>query len=67
MIQLQITGMSCQHCVKAVNDALAAVAGVSAVESVDLESGVAVVRGNASIDDLTAAVKQAGYEARAVG
>ena len=64
MIQLQVTGMSCQHCVKAVSDALAAVAGVSAVESVDLESGVAVIQGSPSIDDLIAAVKQAGYEAR---
>ena len=64
MIQLQVTGMSCQHCVKAVSDALAAVAGVSAVESVDLESGVAVIQGSPSIDDLIAAVKQAGYAAR---
>ena len=67
MIQLQITGMSCQHCVKAVGDALAAVAGVTAVESVDLESGVALVQGDAAIDDLIAAVKQAGYEAKAAG
>jgi len=64
MIELQIKGMSCRHCVKAVTDALSAVAGVSAVESVELESGVAVVQGSAAVDDLVAAVKQAGYEAR---
>lgn len=65
MIQLEVKGMSCPHCVQAVTDALAGVAGVSAVESVHLESGLAVIQGPASIDDLIAAVKQAGYEARA--
>jgi copper chaperone len=67
MIELQVTGMSCQHCVKAVTDALAAVAGVSAVETVDLESGRAVIQGSAMAEDLIAAVKQAGYEALVVG
>ena len=65
MIQLEVKGMSCQHCVKAVTDALATVAGVSAVESVNLDIGLAVIQGPASVDDLIAAVKQAGYEARA--
>ncbi len=65
MIQLEVKGMSCQHCVKAVTDALATVARVSAVESVNLDSGLAVIQGPASVDDLIAAVKQAGYEARA--
>jgi len=67
MIELQVTGMSCQHCVKAVTDALAAVAGVSAVASVDLESGRAVVQGSAAAEELIAAVKQAGYEAQTAG
>ena len=65
MIQLEVKGMSCQHCVKAVTDALAAIAGVPAVESVNLDAGLAVIQGSASVDDLIAAVKQAGYEARA--
>lgn len=65
MIQLKVKGMSCQHCIKAVTDALAAVAGVSTVESVNLETGLAVIQGSASVDSLIAAVKQAGYEARA--
>ena len=67
MTELQVKGMSCQHCVKAVTDALAAVEGVSAVESVDLESGIAVVQGSAAVGDLIAAVQRAGYEARAAG
>ncbi len=65
MIQLEVKGMSCQHCIKAVTDALAAVAGVSTVHSVDLDTGRAVIQGSASVDSLIAAVKQAGYEARA--
>jgi copper chaperone len=65
MTQLEVKGMTCQHCVKAVTDALAAVAGVSVVESVNLDNGLAVIQGPASVDDLIAAVKQAGYEARA--
>lgn len=65
MIQLEVKGMSCQHCIKAVTDALATVAGVSTVESVNLDTGLAVIQGSASVDSLIAAVKQAGYEARA--
>ncbi len=65
MIQLEVKGMSCQHCIKAVTDALDAVAGVSTVESVNLDTGLAVIQGSASVDSLIAAVKQAGYEARA--
>ncbi len=66
MIQLEVKGMSRQHCVKAVTDALTAVAGVSAVDSVDLDNGCAASRGSASVDDLIIAVKQAGYEAQVV-
>ena len=67
MTKLQVKGMSCQHCVKAVTDALAGVAGVSAVESVDLDSGIAVIQGFTPVEDLIEAVRQAGYEARAAG
>ena len=66
MIEIKVTGMSCQHCVKAVTDALAAVPGVISVQSVSLDSGLAQVQGSASIDALIAAVKQAGYEAQAL-
>ena len=54
---IAIEGMHCQHCVKAVNDALAAVPGVEAVE-VSLEKKQATVKGQS----LDAAALQAGVE-----
>ena len=63
MIELKITGMSCQHCARAVRDALAAVSGVAEVTAVELESGRAMVKGQADPAALIAAVKEAGYEA----
>jgi copper chaperone len=61
MIQtLIISGMSCQHCVRAVSDALSAVEGVDSVE-VDLDAGSAKVEGRAEITALIAAVTAAGY------
>ena len=62
-IKLNISGMTCMHCVAAVEKALAAVSGVEEVVEVVLESGSATVTGNASTDALIAAVKEAGYEA----
>jgi len=62
-IQLSIKGMTCMHCVAAVEKALTAVDGVDEVIQVTLEAGVATVKGNASPEALIAAVKEAGYEA----
>jgi len=62
-IELNIEGMSCEHCVARTEKALAAVTGVSKVE-VRLEPGAATVTGeNVSVDDLIAAVDQAGFTA----
>ncbi|NOQ80599.1 MAG: heavy metal-binding protein [Gammaproteobacteria bacterium] len=61
-INMKITGMTCQHCVKHATEALEAVAGVDSVE-VALEPGGAVVIGDADSELLIAAVKEAGYEA----
>ena len=63
MTELKITGMNCEHCVRAVRDALAAVSGVAEVASVELESGRALVDGQADPAALIAAVKDAGYGA----
>ncbi len=63
MIELQITGMNCQHCVNAVQEALSAVPGVTQTPSVDLDSGRAVIQGDAKAEKLIAAINQAGYEA----
>jgi copper chaperone len=62
-IQLTINGMTCKHCVAAVEKALAAVDGVEEVIQVTLEPGGATLKGHASTEALIAAVKDAGYEA----
>lgn len=60
-IQLQIGGMTCGGCVKAVTNALARVPGVISVD-VDLAGGRANVAGEAALPALLAAVTQAGFE-----
>ncbi len=62
-VQLSITGMTCDHCVKSVTTALKGVSGVSAAQ-VDLQSKSAVVEGD-GIDTakLIEAIKEEGYEA----
>ena len=62
-IRLDISGMTCMHCVAAVEKALAAVEGVEEVLEVTLEPGSATVRGGVSADALIAAVRKAGYQA----
>jgi copper chaperone len=63
MIELQVTGMTCQHCVRAVREALGAVPGVTRVVEVDLGSGRATVEGDADPEALIAAIKEEGYTA----
>ena len=61
---LMIEGMSCDHCKKAVTDALKKVAGVESVE-VDLKAGKATVSydpARASEAAMKVAVEEAGYE-----
>ena len=65
-INLKITGMTCEHCVRATTKALEGVPGVESAE-VTLDPGGAVVRGQADIDALIAAVKEEGYEAEVQG
>jgi len=62
---LKIKGMSCEHCVKTVTKTLQGLKGVKKA-TVNLEEGLAEVTYNpdkVSVDDLTAAVTDAGYEA----
>lgn len=58
---LNITGMSCSHCVNAVKNALTDVPGVHSVE-VNLDQGTATVQGG-DVPALIAAVTEEGYEA----
>ncbi len=62
-IRIQIEGMSCEHCQRAVEKALRAVAGVEEVE-VQLQPGEASVRGSADPAALVAAIEGEGYAAR---
>lgn len=61
--KLNITGMSCQHCVQAVEKALGTVAEVEHVE-VNLKQESAAIRGKAAPEALVAAVAEAGYQAK---
>jgi copper chaperone len=63
---LHVTGMTCEHCVKAVTEELSALDGVENV-SVDLVAGgtsAVVVRSAAPLDadQVRDAVDEAGYE-----
>ena len=63
-ITLAIDGMSCGHCVRAVQSALESVEGVR-VEQVALGSAtVAIDPARTAPDTLTAAIEDAGYQAR---
>jgi copper chaperone len=63
MITLNVDGMTCQHCVRAVTTALQHVAGVANV-SVSLEERRARVEGSADPQALLRAVEQEGYKAQ---
>jgi copper chaperone len=67
MIELNVEGMSCMHCVKAVTEALSEVPGVTEVREVSLEKGTASVEGAPEPEALVAAVKEAGYQAEVRG
>ena len=58
-----VTGMTCDHCVRAVTQELQGLPGVTDVE-IDLPSGRVTVRSDAPLDDasVAAAVDEAGYE-----
>ena len=58
-----VTGMSCDHCVRAVTDEVAKLPGARDV-SVDLASGSLTVASSEGLDptDVAAAVDEAGYE-----
>lgn len=63
-IHLKIDGMSCQHCVQAVQDALLGVPGVENVV-VDLEAGLATLHAPENLDTelLVHAIEEAEFTA----
>jgi copper chaperone len=61
-----VSGMTCNHCKKAVEDAVSGVDGISRA-SVDLDKGLLTVTydpGRADFTKVQDAVVKAGYEAR---
>jgi copper ion binding protein len=58
-----VTGMTCEHCVRAVTEEVGAVAGVDAV-AVQLSTGRLVVTSPSPVaaDLIDAAVREAGYQ-----
>ena len=64
-VKLNVKGMSCQHCVKAVESALGAIDAVSSVKA-KLSSGTAVLlydRAKTNGGALKAAINAQGYQA----
>jgi copper chaperone len=61
-VQLEVAGMSCGHCVHAVQEALSGVEGVS-VDNVSIGKASVSVADNVKIGALIDAVADAGYEA----
>ncbi|MGF6443793.1 heavy-metal-associated domain-containing protein [Paraburkholderia youngii] len=61
-IELHVEGMSCQHCVAAVTNAIREHDAAAQVQ-VDLKSGRVLVESTQAIEALKAAIDQAGYTA----
>lgn len=61
-IEIKVSGMSCQHCVAAVDKAIRAVPGVTEA-AVDLASGSVKITGAFDRQQVIEAIKAAGYEA----
>ena len=64
MLTLSVTGMTCEHCVKAVSKAVRAVPGAEAV-AVDLARGIVTVEGHPDAAAVRAAITEEGYDVTA--
>ncbi|MGI6513852.1 MAG: heavy-metal-associated domain-containing protein [Syntrophomonadaceae bacterium] len=61
--QLKVSGMSCRHCQRAVQDSLLALPGIKRAE-VDLNQGTVTVEYDAArvdLDDMKKSIEDAGY------
>ena len=61
MLRLTISGMTCSHCVAAVERAVKAVPAVREV-AVDLASGQVTIEGEPDLRAVRAAIAEEGYE-----
>ena len=66
MLHLTVSGMTCGHCVSAVDRAVRAVPGVTDV-AVDLERGEVAVTGEPDPGAIRSAVADAGYAVQSEG
>ena len=58
----RVTGMTCDHCARAVTSEVEEIAGVTAVE-VDVAAGTVAVEGEGvSAEQVAAAIDEAGYQ-----
>jgi len=64
MLKLNVTGMTCGHCEKAVEDALANLPGVERVVKVSRDDQEVVLEGNPDSAQVIEAISEEGYEAR---
>lgn len=64
-LKLTVTGMTCDHCVRAVSEALIEVPGVTRVVEVSRDRDEAIVEGDAAVGALIAAIVEEGYQAAA--
>jgi copper chaperone len=62
MIKLKVSGMTCEHCERAVTNALADVAGVEKVIAVNRQNNEAIIEGAADPEALLSAVREEGYD-----
>ncbi|RQD63086.1 MAG: heavy-metal-associated domain-containing protein [Desulfonatronovibrio sp. MSAO_Bac4] len=63
MTEIKIEGMSCQHCVKAVEQALGELDGISSVKvSLEDKNAVFETDGSASMEQIKQAIADAGYK-----
>jgi copper chaperone len=65
-VTLNVEGMSCEHCVKAVNKAVGGLAGVSGVD-VSLEKNTVAVTfdsGKVTLDKIKSEIEDQGYDVK---
>ncbi|MBJ7386088.1 MAG: heavy-metal-associated domain-containing protein [Mycolicibacterium sp.] len=61
---LEVSGMTCGHCVSAITSAVSALPGVTGVD-VDLQAGSVRIEGTPDVGAVTAAIEDAGYDVAA--
>jgi copper chaperone CopZ len=64
--ELKITGMSCQHCVRAVTEALTGVQGLG-VETVEIGRAAISLTSDSQLEEARLAIEEEGFQVASVG